>query len=532
MIVQMPTAAQATKVGQCTGGEVLCDDQGGPTAKVVLDGLEAHREAVESMSVLSWCFDDDGTEVPSGWVLTGASFEVEWPREPKRRSLIWSHFGARRFAKNWVRAQAKADLVAKAKDPAYASIPWTLEHLRKRWQQVRHEVAPWWAENSKERDASGIADAVQALNNWSNSKCGRHKGRRMGFSRFESRRRSKNRVRLTTGVMRLEPDRRHITPLVIGKLRSKESTRQVQRHVANGDASILSMTLSERWGRLSVSRQYGVRTKVVSPTGRSHAKPNARAGVDLGLRILATVADTDGNILEVPNSAPLRATLVERRRVGRQLSWRIHGSRGHQRAKAKLGQLDRRTRCLRREVVHQLTRQLVDDYGEVVIEDLDLGAMKRSMGRRASRLAVFDAELGAISFTLDYEAGRSGVCLVVADRFFPSSKIHDGGDGVPTGPKLAKRLTCEVWRTVMDRDINAARNLRDRPNHANPGAVGASAPLDLGPPSGATDGGSDGRLTGHRTRRRKTNLELFAVGEARTDARASEQRNPARGASA
>jgi len=40
-----------------------------------------------------------------------------------------------------------------------------------------------------------------------------------------------------------------------------------------------------------------------------------------------------------------------------------------------------------------------------------------------------------------------------------------------------------------------------------------------------------GRLTGHRARRRKTNLGLAAVGEARTKARSSGQRNPAMGAS-
>ncbi len=53
-----------------------------------------------------------------------------------------------------------------------------------------------------------------------------------------------------------------------------------------------------------------------------------RAGVDLGLRVLATVADDAGTITHVPNPAPLRATLTERRRVGRQLSRRIPGSNG------------------------------------------------------------------------------------------------------------------------------------------------------------------------------------------------------------
>jgi len=531
MIVALRTTAQAARVAELTGGTLLYDDQGKPTSKVALDDFDAHLKAVESVSVLFRCFDDDGTEVPSGWVLTGATFEVEWPREPERRSLIWSHFGARRFAKNWALAQVKADLDARKKDPSHASVPWTLEGLRKRWNEMKGEVAPWWAENSKECYSAGIADAVAALHNWSKSKRGKRKGRRVGLPHFESRRRAQNRVRFTTGAMRLEPDRRHLTLPVIGILRSKENTRRVQRHVAKSDARILSMTLSERWGRLFVSIQYALRTKVVSPTAASPARPDARAGVDLGLRVLATVADTDGNILVVPNPAPLRAALAERRKVGRQLSRRIPGSRGYRRAKAKLARLDRRCVHLRREATHQLTRRLVGTYGEIVIEDLDIAAMKRSMGRRAFRRSVSDAGLGAIRSALVYKAKWGRTCLIVADRFFASSKFHHGCGGALMGPKLAKHLTCEVCHTVVDRDVNAAKNIRDWPDHANPGSVGTSAPFDPGPLSGGTDGGPDGRLTDHRARRHKTNVVLAAVGEARTDARASEQRNPAMGES-
>jgi IS605 OrfB family transposase len=189
---------------------------------------------------------------------------------------------------------------------------------------------------------------------------------------------------------------------------------------------------------------------------------------------------------------------------------------------------------LRREAIHQLTRRLVDTYGEVVIEDLDLAAMKRSMKRRAFRRSVSDAGLGAIRPTLAYKAEWGRTRLTVADRFFPSSKLHHGCGGMLVGPTLAQSLTCEVCRTVVDRDENAATNLRDWPEHAaSPGAVGASAPLDPGPPSGGTDGGSDGRSIGRRTRLRKTSTSsrLRPVRQEPTPAPTGGQRNPARGAS-
>jgi len=85
-------------------------------------------------------------------------------------------------------------------------------------------------------------------------------------------------VRFTTGAMRLEPDRRHLTVPVIGKLRSKENTRRLERLVVNGRARILSMTLSQRGGRLVVAVQ-----AIVAQQPRHQAEPDGRCGVDLGI---------------------------------------------------------------------------------------------------------------------------------------------------------------------------------------------------------------------------------------------------------
>jgi putative transposase len=186
--------------------------------------------------------------------------------------------------------------------------------------------------------------------------------------------------------MRLEPDRRTITVPVIGPLRAKENTRRVQRHLASGRAHILNMTLSQRWGRLLVSISYALRTPT---TACKVAQPAVRAGVDLGMRTLATVATVETTtgvetLAEYPNPAPLKATLAARRGAGRQLSRRIPGSRGSRTAKAKLAHLDRRCVHLRREAAHQLTTELARSYGHIVIEDLDVAGDETQHG--AARL--------------------------------------------------------------------------------------------------------------------------------------------------
>jgi putative transposase len=227
-------------------------------------------------------------KVPEGWVARGFAFEVEWPGDELAVQRIRSHFGARRKAYNWALGQVKADMDARKLDRSHASVRWNLYELRKRWNTDKVTVAPWWADNSKEAYATGITDLCTALKNWQDSKSGKRNGKRVGFPGFRAARRDHGRVRFTTGMMRAEPDRRTVRLPVVGSLRSKESTRRLERLTARGRARILSATLSERWGRLFVS---------FSCIVRNHDRPEPgfeRAGVDLGLRTLATIADTEG----------------------------------------------------------------------------------------------------------------------------------------------------------------------------------------------------------------------------------------------
>ena len=70
------------------------------------------------------------------------------PTTRQQRSLA-SHTGAARFAYNW-----GLELVTTRLDQRGAGqdvqVPWTLPALRREWNRAKHDVAPWWAENSKE----------------------------------------------------------------------------------------------------------------------------------------------------------------------------------------------------------------------------------------------------------------------------------------------------------------------------------------------------------------------------------------------
>ncbi len=97
-----------------------------------------------------------------------------------------SHCGAVRFAFNHMLAMVKANLDQRAAERSYGivesdltpALNWSAYGLRKRWNEVKDQVAPWWRENSKEAYASGAANLAAALSNWSASRSGARRGKR------------------------------------------------------------------------------------------------------------------------------------------------------------------------------------------------------------------------------------------------------------------------------------------------------------------------------------------------------------------
>ncbi len=91
----------------------------------------------------------------------------------------------------------------------------------------------WWAENSKEAYATGIADAVTGLKNWHASRTGKRAGPRMHFPRRKKKTTDRLRCTYTTGALRVDGSRTVVLPKV-GAVRAAENIRPVWRHVRRG----------------------------------------------------------------------------------------------------------------------------------------------------------------------------------------------------------------------------------------------------------------------------------------------------------
>jgi putative transposase len=401
-------------------------------------------------------------EIPDGWCVQAFRFTLD-PTDDQARALA-RHFGARRKAYNWTVATLKADIEAWNANGIETERP-SLRVLRKRWNQVKSELCVnaetgrvWWPECSKEAYADGIAGAVDAYWNWQSSRAGKRAGKRVGFPRFKRKGRDADRVCFTTGAMRVEPDRRHLTMPVIGCVRTHENTRRIERLIRSGRARVLAISVRRNGTRLDAS----VRVLVQRPQQPKVAHPQSRVGVDVGVRRLATVADADGVVIEqVPNPRPLDAALREMRHVSRARSRCTKGSRRYRERTTEISRLHRRVNDVRTNHLHILTTRLAKTHGRIVVEGLDAAGMLRQKGlpgARARRRGLSDAALGTPRRHLSYKTGWYGSQLVVADRWFPSSKTcHACGHAQDIG--WDEHWTCDACSASHHRDDCAAINL-------------------------------------------------------------------------
>jgi putative transposase len=436
-------------------------------------------------------------KVPDGWVVQGFTFALDCT--PEQAACVTRHFGARRYARNWAVRTLMEDLDRYRAAGEETGKP-TLPGLRKRWNRVKDTECidattgvVWWPEISKEAFADGIKAAVDGYWNWQQSRAGKHAGKRVGFPRFAKKGRDRDRVTFTTGAFRVEPDRRHVTLPRVGTLRVHENTRRLERLLAKGRARILAVTVSRKGTRLTAA----FRVLVQRPQQAGVTNPGSTVGVDVGVRVLATVATSDGGVIErVPNPRPLEGALKELRHLCRERSRRTRGSRRYAETNLKIAKLQRRVADIRSCHIHRLTTRLAKTHGAIVVEGLDAAGMLRQKGlagARARRRGLSDSALGEIRRQLGYKAGWYGSRLVIADRWFPSSRTcHACGHVQDLG--WAEHWTCDPagggCGTRHQRDDNAAVNLA----RYEPPATGDSA---VGPVGAAVKRRAD-RKTGPR----------------------------------
>jgi putative transposase len=198
----------------------------------------------------------------------------------------------------------------------------------------------------------------------------------------------------------------------------------------------------------------------------------------------------------------LERSLRKLRRLNRQIARCTPGSNHRKASRRKLARVHARAANLRRDALHKLTTTLATQHGIIVVEQLNLAGMVRN--RRLAR-SLADASLAELRRQLAYKTSWYSSRLLVADRFYPSSKTCSACGWVKAKLTLAERtFTCEACGLRLDRDLNAARNLATLAEHvAQSGWETSNAPWsrpeDPACWAGGQEAGSRRRILSGRT---------------------------------
>src|SRR6266516_3422697 len=332
--------------------------------------------------------------------------------------------GMARFVFNWALAEWKAQSEAGGKPNATA--------LKKQFNAIRREQFPWSYEVTKCAIEGAFMDVAAAFKNFFE---GRKAGRKTGYPKFKSKKRSRKSFYLANDKFTVGDHWIDVPKL--GRVNMVEKLRF--------SGKILSARISKRadWWFVSIT------VEMPEAMPENHCPP---VGIDVGLNRLATLSD--GTRYE--NQRPLRHLLKKLRRLNKELARRTKGGKNWQKTKSKLARLHYRIACVRHDLLHELTTEVAKTASLVGVEDLHVKGLVRN---RALSLSFSDAALGKLLDLLESKVPRAGGVLVKVDRFFPSSQLCHRCDWRWHDITLADRvfvcqnLTCG-WSG--DRDYKAA----------------------------------------------------------------------------
>lgn len=203
----------------------------------------------------------------------------------------------------------------------------------------------------------------------------------------------------------------------------------------------------------------------------------AIVGVDFGIKSMMVLSD--GTIYENPKA--LKNNLRRLKIRQRRLSKKQKGSKNRRKEQMRLARHHYRISCIRANATHEATTAIVKKYDKIVIEDLNVSGMGKN---HCLAQALSDVSFGEIRRQLAYKAAWQGKELVVADRFFASSKICSGCGHKKDKLNLSERIyNCEHCGLSIDRDLNAAKNLANyspTPKCGESNACGGSETMPKG----------------------------------------------------
>jgi putative transposase len=389
-------------------------------------------------------------------MIINLAYRYEMKPNGIQRMLLAKHAGAARFAYNWGLA-LRIELYEKYRKSTNAI------EQHKLLNTLKASEFPWMYEVSKCAPQEALRDLDKAFKNFFR---GLKQNQQIGFPKFKKKG-MRDSFRLTGTI---KTKNKEIQLPRLGTLRLKEKS-QLQ-------GKILSATINREANRWYVS--LAVEQHIEDP------KPvlGDALGLDVGLNCFAALSNGE----KIFSPKPLERKMKRLHRASKQHSRKIAGSRNRKKSAIKLARKHREIRNIRKDFLHKFSTHLTKTKSVIVIEDLNIKRMLS--GNRLNR-SIHDASWGEFRRMLEYKANWYGSKLVIAPRYYPSSKqCSDCGFLVNQMPLSIRHWECPICRTSHDRDINAAKNLLKYYTESSSGIYACGDPSNGGTGNWSTSYGS------------------------------------------
>ena len=190
------------------------------------------------------------------------------------------------------------------------------------------------------------------------------------------------------------------------------------------------------------------------PTKAKLVKDNA-VGVDLGIKDYAILSDGT----KFSNPKHLEQAQRKLAHLQKVFARKQKDSKNHERMRIKVSKCHRRISNKRNDFLHKLSTYLVRNYGTICLENLNVMGMEQN--HHLAR-AIQSASWGEFVRQLEYKSEWYGKNVLFIGRFEPSSKLCHKCGYINSELTLKDReWTCPVCGEHLDRDINAAINIRE-----------------------------------------------------------------------
>jgi putative transposase len=280
-------------------------------------------------------------------------------------------------------------------------------------------------------------------------------GEKPGFPKFKSKKFSE--MSYTVNGSEVQITEIAIKLPKIGWVRLKE-----HGYIPVKPDKICYATISEKNGHWYVS-------VTVNETIPDQSEPKHVIGIDLGIKTLAVTSD--GVYYENPKE--LYKAEKKLKRLDRLLSRKENGSSNYKKAKLLRAKAYEKVMRIRKHVLNEITTELAKTKSVLVVEDLNVSGM---MQNHHLARAISDVSFFEFRRQLEYKCAWYGSELAVIDRWYPSSKMCSRCGAINDDLKLSDRVyKCDCGLEI-DRDLNAAINIRNyyTAKHAEIDACGQS----------------------------------------------------------